>query len=123
MNPSDTALAFSRLVKIAVATIAVGLLPVILGLQMLLGGVGATTRDHVANRACEAPNCSLTTTARDLVGDLEDRGMACREAPALTDTVVFAWNDGRVETVDFGTSLSATSRGEGSALRYCMTPR
>jgi hypothetical protein len=123
MMPSDTVLAYSRVVKTAVATLAVGLLPVILGLQMLLGTLGSTTRDQVTDSSCDGSACSLTPAARELVGELEDRGLTCRSAPRMTDTVVFSWADGRVETVDFGTSLTATARKAGQALRYCATPR
>ncbi len=123
MMPSDTVLAYSRVVKTAVATLAVGLLPVILGLQVLLGSLGASTRDHVTDGSCGGTACALTPAARELVGELEQQGLSCRQAPALTDTVVFSWADGRVETVDFSTSLTATARSDGQALRYCATPR
>jgi hypothetical protein len=123
MMPSDTVLAYSRVVKTAVATLAVGLLPAILGLQVLLGTLGPSTRDHVVEQSCGDSACSLTPAARQLVGELEDQGLTCRQEPAMTDTIVFSWDDGRVETVDFGTSLTATAHSAGQALRYCATPR
>jgi hypothetical protein len=123
MMPSDTVLAYSRVVKTALATLAVGLLPVILGLQMLLGSLGSSTRDHVTDQSCNGSACSLTPAARELVGQLEHEGLTCRQAPTMTDTVVFSRTDGRVETVDFGTSLTATASAAGQALRYCATPR
>ena len=123
MMPSDTVLAYSRVVKTAVATLAVGLLPVILGLQVLFGTLGASTRDHVTGESCDGAACSLTPAARELVGQLENEGLTCRQSPTMTDTVVFSWADGRVETVDFGTSLTATASAAGQALRYCATPR
>jgi len=123
MMPSDTVLAYSRVVKTAVATLAVGLLPVVLGLQVLLGTLGSSARDHVIDQSCDGSACSLTPAARELVGQLENEGLTCRQAPTMTDTVVFSWADGRVETVDFGTSLTATAHSAGQALRYCATPR
>jgi hypothetical protein len=123
MMPSDTVLAYSRVVKTAVATVAVGLLPVILGLQVLFGTLGASTRDHVTGESCDGAACALTPAARELVGQLENEGLTCRPSPTMTDTVVFSWADGRVETVDFGTSLTATAKAAGQALRYCATPR
>ena len=122
MMPSDTVLAYSRVVKTAVATLAVGLLPVILGLQVLFGTLGASTRDHLTGQ-CGGTECTLTPAARELVVELENQGLTCRQAPAMTDTVVFSWADGRVETVDFGTSLTATARSDGRAVRYCASPR
>ena len=57
------------------------------------------------------------------VAALESQGLSCRSKPALTDSIVFEWNNDEVGVIDFATALRASSNSDGWVRRYCMPPR
>ena len=120
MTPTDSVVASSRYVRLAVATCVVAVIPAILGFQLLASHVGQTSRDVVSAGACQDESCVLSAAVIRTVADLEDRGLLCRIKPGLTDSVVFEWKTTEVTVVDFATALSASSNSEGWIRRYCM---
>ena len=120
MTPTDSVVASSRYVRLAVATFVVAASVVFLGVQLFSSHLGQTSRDVVSAAACQDESCALSAAASRTVADLEDRGLLCRIKPGLTDTVVFEWRTTEVTVVDFATALRATSNNEGWVRRYCM---
>jgi hypothetical protein len=122
MTRTESVVASSRYVRIAVVTCVVAAIPVILGFQLFASHLGQTSREVVSAGACQDESCVLSAAVSRTVADLEDRGLHCRIKPGLTDSVVFEWKTTEVTVVDFGTALRATSNGEGWVRRYCMAP-
>jgi hypothetical protein len=122
MTRTDSVVASSRYVRIAVVTCVMAAVPVILGFQLFASQLGQTSRDVVSAGACQDESCVLSAAVMRTVADLEDRGLLCRVKPGLTDSVVFEWKTTEVTVVDFATALRATSNGEGWVRRYCMPP-
>lgn len=123
MIRTDTVVAFSRYVRIAVATCVVAVLPMILGFQLLATHLGQTSRDIVAASECRGDGCVLSPGVARAVADLEGRGLTCRAKPALTDRIVFEWQNGTVEVIDFGAALEASSTSRGWVRQYCLPPQ
>jgi hypothetical protein len=123
MTHTGTVVASSRYVRIAVATCVAAILPLILGFQLFAAHLGQTSRDVVNAGDCRSDGCVLSAEVVQVVAGLEGQGMTCRAKPALTDNVVFEWQDKRVEVIDFAAALTASSRSEGWVRRYCMPPR
>ena len=120
MIRSDTLVASSYYVRVAVATCVVAAVPVILGLQLLTSHLGQTSREVVSAAACQDESCVQSPAVRRTVAGLEDLGLDCRVKPGLTDRVVFEWKTTEVTVVDFATALRALSSSEGWVRRYCM---
>jgi len=120
MTRTDTVVATSRYVRIAVVTCVLAAVPVILGFQLFGSQLGQTSRDVVSAGACQDESCVLSAAVSRTVADLEDRGMNCRVKPGLTDSVVVEWKTTEVTVVDFATALRATSNSEGWIRQYCM---
>ncbi len=120
MIRTDTVVASSHYVKIAVATCVVTAVPMIFGFQLLTSHLGQTSREVVTAAACQDESCVLTPAVRRTVADLESRGLECRAKPGLTDIIVFEWKTTEVTVVDFATALRASSNSEGWVRSYCM---
>jgi hypothetical protein len=120
MTRTATVVASSHYVRFAVATSVTALLPVIFGFQLFASHLGQTSRDIVSAGECRGDKCASSPRVREVVADLESRGMNCRIKPALTDNVVFEWRDRHVRVVDFGAALRASRSGEGWARQYCL---
>ena len=121
MIRSDTFVASSHYVRLAVVTCVVAAVPVILGFQLFASHLGQTSRDVVNAATCQDQSCVPTTAVQRTVADLEDRGLVCRSKPGLTDRVVFERKTTEVAVIDFASALRATSIGEGWVRSYCMT--
>ena len=122
MTRTDSVVASSRYIRLAVATCVVAAIPAILGFQLLASHVGQTSRDVVNAGECQDQSCVQSPAVNRVVADLESRGLLCRTKPGLTDSVVFEWKTTEVTVVDFATALEATSNNEGWVRRYCMPP-
>ncbi len=120
MIRTDTVVASSRYVRLAVATCTVAVVPAILGVQLLTSHLGQTSREVVTAAVCQDESCAQSPAVRRTVAVLEDQGLECRAKPGLTDTIVFEWNTTEVTVVDFATALRASSNSEGWVRRYCM---
>jgi hypothetical protein len=120
MIRSDTVVASSHYVKIAVATCVLAAVPVILGFQLLTSHLGQTSREVVTAAACQDESCVLSPAVRRTIVVLEDEGLKCRARPGLTDRIVFEWKTTEVTVVDFATALRASSNSEGWVRSYCM---
>lgn len=118
MTRSGTLVASSRYVRIAVTICVAATLPAILAFQLFTAHLGQTSRDLVDD--CGSDECVLSPRVVRVVADLEDQGLTCRAKPALTDRIVFEWQDERVEVIDFAAALTASSRSEGWVRRYCV---
>ena len=120
MTRTDSVVASSRYIRLAVATCVVAAIPAILGFQLLASHLGQTSRDVVNAGACQDESCVQSVAVIRTVAELEDRGLVCRTKPGLTDNVVFEWKTTEVTVVDFATALQASSNSEGWIRRYCM---
>jgi hypothetical protein len=120
MTPTDSVVASTRYVRLAVVTCVLAAVPVILGFQLLTSHLGQTSREVVTAAACQDESCVQTPAVRRTVADLESRGLECRAKPGLTDTIVFEWKTTEVTVVDFATALRASSNSEGWVRSYCM---
>ena len=120
MIRTDTVVASSHYVRLAVVTCVVAVVPMILGLQLLTAHVGQTSREVVTAAACQEQSCAQTPAVRRTIAELEGRGLNCRTKPGLTDTIVFEWKTTEVTVVDFPTALRASSNSEGWVRSYCM---
>lgn len=121
MTRTDTMVATSRYVRIAVTTCLAAVLPMTLGFQLFTVHFGQTTRDVVQASECRGDGCQLSPAVVRTIDELEDRGMTCRSKPALTDNIVFEWSNDDVEVIDFAAALEASSNREGWVRRYCLS--
>ena len=121
MIRSDTFVASSHYVRLAVATCVVAAVPVILGFQLFASHLGQSSRDVVSAGSCQDGSCVQSPAVLRTVAELENQGLVCRTKPGLTDNVVFEWKSTEVTVVDFATSLRASSNGEGWVRKYCMS--
>ena len=120
MIRTDTVVASSHYVKVAVTTCVVAAIPMIFGVQLLTSHLGQTSREVVTASACQDESCQVSPAVRRTVADLESRGLECRTKPGLTDTIVFEWKTTEVTVIDFATALRASSKSEGWVRSYCM---
>jgi hypothetical protein len=118
MSRTGTVVASSRYVRIAATTCVAATLPVILGFQLFSAHLGQTSRQVVDD--CGSDGCALSAEVVRVVADLEGQGLTCRARPALTDNIVFEWQDDRVEVIDFAAALAASSHQEGWVRQYCL---
>ncbi|MGH3459212.1 hypothetical protein [Aeromicrobium sp.] len=122
MTRTDTVVASSRYVRIAVITFLAAVLPMLLTVELLAAHIGQTTREVVQASECRGDGCELSAVVVRTVTELEDRGLNCRSKPALTDTIVFEWNNDDVEVIDFAAALEASSNSAGWVRQYCLPP-
>jgi hypothetical protein len=120
MIRTDTVVATSHYVRLAVVTCLVAVVPAILALQLLTSHLGQTSREVVSAAPCQSESCGQSPAVRRTIAVLEDRGLTCRTKPGLTDTIVFEWKTTEVTVIDFATALRASSNSEGWVRSYCM---
>lgn len=123
MARTDTVVASSRYVRMAMTTCLAAVVPLVLGFQLFTTHLGQTSRDVLDAGECGGDGCVPSPAVVRTVTALESRGLECRTKPGLTDEIVFEWNDDQVDVIDFASALRASSNSEGWVRRYCMTPR
>lgn len=67
-----------------------------------------------------APEPTVGAAAAQAVSGLEAQGMECAEKPALTETIVFEFEDGTAQVLGFDAAYAAAESGQGSVIAYCQ---
>lgn len=103
----------ARMVRIAAAVCAVGLLVGYLAVSSFSSRYGATTPMILDSKSSET---ALSTA----IAAQESAGLSCSETPSLTDVVLFQ-RDGvdEVTILTFEQAIKASSAREGWIRRYC----
>lgn len=109
-------IAGARMVRIAAAVSAVGLLVGYFAISAFAGNYGASTPLVLDNKSSET---ALSTA----ISAQESAGLTCSEKPTLTDVILFQ-RDGEdeVTVLTFDQAIKASSAREGWIRRYCSAP-
>lgn len=104
----------ARMVRIAAAVCAVGLVVGYLAVSSFASRYGSTTQMILDSKSSETALTSAIATQ-------ESAGLRCTEKPALTDVVLFQ-RDGedKVTVLTFDQAIKASSAREGWIRRYCV---
>lgn len=114
MNSTLLVIAAARMVRIAAAVCAVGLLVGYVAVSSFSSRYGGSTPMNLDSKSSET---ALSTA----ISAQETAGLTCSEKPALTDVVLFQ-RDGqdRIAVLTFDQAIKASSAQEGWIRRYCV---
>lgn len=119
MTTKDAARQASALVRIAVASCVVTIVPGVAAVHSITGTLTEST--HGVSSSSLDP--SMSSDAASRVADLVRGGLECGPDPRLTDTVVVEWPDGSAQVVGFDQALRVAADRDGRLRSYCVTPR
>jgi len=114
MNSTLLVIAAARMVRIAAAVCAVGLLVGYVAVASFSSRYGGSTPMILDSKSSET---ALSTA----ISAQETAGLTCSEKPTLTDVVLFQ-RDGqeRIAVLTFDQAIKASSAQEGWIRRYCV---
>ena len=106
----------ARMVRLAAAVCAVGLLVGYIAVASFASRYGTSTPMILDSKSSET---ALSTA----IAAQESEGLSCSEKPTLTDVILFQ-RDGaaKVTVLTFDQAIKASSAREGWIRRYCTAP-
>lgn len=108
--------AVARLIRVCTVTAAVLLVVAYVAVQAFAMHYNSPRTTQSVD-ARPATNTALAAA----IAEQSERGLACREQPALTDTILFqALEHAEVQVLTFDEAIAAASERTGWIRRYCI---
>ena len=125
MTTSRTAEQASRLVRIAVASFVVTVLPAVAVAHQVVATLAPADDVTEVVRRCDPEACGreMSSEAAAQVAVLDRQGLKCAPTPTFTDVVVVEWLDRSATVVTFDEALAVAAGPDGWLRSYCVDPR